>query len=158
VRASVDLTNQRASFKGDVQVFPFDSVGNQLSAVNVEPTTVNVLITIGAVSTERTSAVQLVVKGRLPSGYQLSPVVFSPLTVTLSGSQDLINVPDLSRVLTAPVDITGLTGSKSFTVGIITPSGVTASPNSITVTISTTLIPTPPPTPTPRPTPTPTPG
>jgi YbbR domain-containing protein len=150
----IDLSNQRADFDGTVAVYPYDSAGRLLSDVNVSPSTVSVEITVNGVDTSRTSSVVLgPITGAAGSQVFVS---YSPMTVTLMGSQDLINDPSLATVTTNAIDVSGLTGSGTYRVSIEAPTGITVSPTSVTVTITVTPIPTPTPSATPAPTPTPT--
>ena len=148
-RAQVDLSNQKANFEADVTVFLYDSNGNRVEDVNATPPTVRVVITIVAVSTQRVSAVVPPIRGSVAPGYQLTSVQVSPNTVTLSGPQDILN--PLDTVSTDAINISGLTGDRTFVVLVHTPSGVSAAPNAVTVHVSVSplAVTTPPPTPTP---------
>jgi YbbR domain-containing protein len=68
----------------------------------------------------------------------------------LNGPQDLLNL--LDSVPTQTIPLVGVTGTMSFTVKVLPPAGVTATPATVTVTITVIAIPQPSPTPTPTPT------
>jgi YbbR domain-containing protein len=71
----------------------------------------------------------------------------------LNGPQDLLNL--LDSVPTQTIPLVGVSGTASFTVEVLPPAGVTASPATVTVTITVIAIPQPSPTPTPNPSPSP---
>ena len=152
----IDLSNQRANFDGTVALYPYDSAGQPLSDVNVSPSTVSVEITVNALDTSRTSSVVL---GPIigAGGSQVTVDSYSPMTVTLTGSQDLLNEASLATVTTGAIDVAGLTGSGTYHPDIVVPTGISVSPTSVTVTVTVTPLPTPTPTPTPAATPTPSP-
>ncbi|MGA2283182.1 MAG: YbbR-like domain-containing protein [Candidatus Dormibacteria bacterium] len=152
----IDLSNQRADFAGTVALYPYSSAGQQLSDVNVSPSTVNVEITVNGLDTSRTSSVVL---GPIigAGGSQVTVESYSPMTVTLKGSQDLLNEASLATVTTGAIDVAGLTGSGTYHPDIVVPTGISVSPTSVTVTVTVTPLPTPTPSPTPAATPTPSP-
>ena len=119
--------------------------------------TVLVTIEVAASLTSRASAVLPKVSGSVASGHYLAGLSVSPATVVLNGPQDLLNT--LDSVPTQTISAGGITGTLSFTVDVMPPAGVTATPGRVTVTISvgTFAQPTPSPTPPPSPTPTPSP-
>ncbi|HAW10744.1 MAG: CdaR family protein [Candidatus Dormibacteria bacterium] len=152
----IDLSNQRANFDGTVALYPYDGAGRLLSDVNVTPATVNVAITVVGVDTTRTASVVLGPVIGAPAGDQVTMDGYTPVTVTLTGSQDLINGANLATVTTGSIDIAGQTGTVTYHVTIQAPTGITVSPDTVAVTITVTPLPTPTPAPTPAPTPTPT--
>ena len=146
VRATVNLADQRANFSASVNLIPYDSYGRQITDVNISPSSADVEITVDAVSSERSSAVTLgTVRGQPASGYEIGSISISPMVVVVSGSQAILNDPSLDSVTTASIDVTGLSVSRTYTVGVILPDGVTASPTTVVVTviIIATPIPTP---------------
>ena len=149
----IDLSNQRANFEGTVALYPYDGAGRLLSDVNVTPATVNVAITVVGVDTTRTASVVLGAVIGSPAGDQVTVDGYTPVTVTLTGSQDLINGTNLASVTTGSIDIAGQTGTVTYHVTIQAPTGITVSPSSVAVTITVTPLPTPTPAPTPTPTP-----
>jgi YbbR domain-containing protein len=144
----IDLSNQRANFDATVFVYPYSSQGRRLSDVNLNPASVNVAITVVGVDTSRSSSVVLGALTGAADGTQVFVDTYSPMTVTLKGSQDIINGASLATVTTGGIDVAGQTGTVSYTVPIETPTGITATPSTITVTITVTFLPTPTPAPT----------
>ena len=139
----IDLSNQRANFDATVAVYPYSSQGRLLSDVNLDPATVNVAITVVGLDTSRTSSVVLGALTGAAGGTQVTVETYSPLTVTLTGSQDLINGASLATVTTGGIDVAGQTGTVTYKVPIETPTGITATPSTVTVTITVTVLPTP---------------
>jgi hypothetical protein len=145
----IDLSNQRADFGGTgILLYPYSAQGRYLKDVNLSPATVNVAITVVGVDTTRTSSVVL---GDITGAADYTHVTvdtYSPMTVTLTGSQDLMNAASLATVTTGGIDVAGQTGTVTYKVPIETPTGITASPSTVTVTITVSLLPTPTPVPT----------
>jgi len=152
----LNMANQKTNLQGDYKVFRFDSFGRKLGDLGVTPAEVRVSVTVSSVTTSRASAVVPRVTGSLLSGHYLLGISASPLTVVLSGPQELLN--GLDSVSTAAIFLTGLsTGEHVFQVKLAPPAGVTASPDTVTVTIIVGALATPTPAPTATPTATPTP-
>jgi YbbR domain-containing protein len=128
-------------------VFIYDAHGSKLGDVGVTPPQVRIEISIAAAQTSRASAVVPSVTGRVAAGHQLAGISVDPLTVVLSGPQDLLNA--LDSISTQSISLNGVFGNITVTVSLTPPPGVTASPSSVTVTILVTTLPTPTPTPTP---------
>lgn len=156
---TVDLATQKTNFQADEKVTLVDPTGQLLGNFGITiPTlpghaqnTVQVNISIVPSLTSRASAVLPRVSGIVAPGHQVSASTQSPLTVVLTGPQDLLNT--LDSIPTETISVNGLTSSRTFVVNIVTPAGVTATPSTVRVTITviavSTATPTPPPTPTP---------
>ena len=121
--------------------------------MNLNPATVNVAVTVVGLDTTRTSSVVLGAITGTASGAFISAITYSPMTVTLTGSQDIINGASLATVTTGGIDVAGQTGTVTYKVPIETPTGISASTATATVTITLSLIPTPTPVATPTPVP-----
>jgi YbbR domain-containing protein len=148
VRATVNLSDQRANYSASVNLIPYDSQGHQITDVNVSPSSADIEITVNSVTTERTTAVTLgTIRGQPASGYEIASISISPLVVTLTGSQVTLNDPALDDVVTDAIDVTGLTSTRTFNVGIVVPGGVTADPTTVLVTVTIVALPLPSPTP-----------
>jgi YbbR domain-containing protein len=151
----LNLSNQKTNLQGDYKVFLFDRFGRKVGNLGVQPDTVNVTVTVSSVNTSRASAVLPKVSGSVAFGHELTGISVSPLTVVLSGPQELLNA--LDSIPTQTLSIAGLTGDRTFQVKLSPPAGVTTTPDTVTVTVSVATLPTPTATPAPSPTPTPTP-
>lgn len=159
-RVAVDLSNQKTNFQADEKVGLYDTTGQRLGNFGVTAAghpqgTVQVSITVTAVITSRASAVLPKVSGTVAPGHQLASVTVSSPTVVLSGPQDLLNT--LDSVPTETISLSGLSGTLTFTVRILPPSGVTAAPGTATVTLTVIALPPASSAPTPSPSPSPSP-
>lgn len=163
-KVTVNLATQKTNFQADETVVPVDSAtGQRVGSVGItvagqRQTSVLVTIEVAAVLTSRASAVLPKVSGSVGPSHFLEAETVSPATVVLNGPQDLLNT--LDSVATETISLNGITGTLSFTVNLVPPAGVTASPGRVTVTITVGSIAqsSPSPTPTAAPTPTPTPS
>ncbi len=94
-------------------------------------------------------------EGTASPGHYLTGIVVTPLTIEITGRQDLLN--SIDSISTSPIVLNGAFGTFTETVTLVLPAGVTTSTSKVTVTIEMGSIPAPP-TPTPTPTPSPTPS
>lgn len=155
-RVNVDLSAAKANFKAELPVYLYAANGTQLKDLEIanQITLVTVNITLSSNVTSRVVAVIPQLVGRLPGGFVLSAVRYTPLTITLSGPQDLLNAID--SVTTSPISLTGVTNTVTLSVGIeVGTQGVTPSSNVVSVTLVVNAVPTPSPNPTPSPSPSP---
>jgi YbbR domain-containing protein len=152
-RVTVDLSTQKANFQADLRVLAYSAKGVRLNDVGIDHTNVSVSIAITADVTQRLVAIIPRTEGTTSAGHYLAGITVSPLTIEVTGPQDLLN--GLDSVTTSPVFLNGLFGTDTQSVTLVLPPGVTASTSKVTVTIEIGSVPTPPPTPTPSPTPSP---
>lgn len=159
-RVTVNLGAQKTNFQADEKPVLVDATGKPLGNFGMtipgNPLGGDVLVTVEvrAIVTSRSSAV-LPKVGTAPSGHYLAAESVSPNSAVLTGPQDLLNT--LDSIPTEVISLNGINGTLSFTVHIVTPAGVTATPSTVTVTVTVNAIPQPSLTPTATPTPTPTP-
>ena len=151
-RASLNLSNEKTNVDSDVTVEVFAASGQRITDVAVTPATVRVSLTIGTTVTSRASAVVPVTTGSVAAGYQLVGISVSPPEVALTGPRDILNA--LDSVGTAPINLGGMTGDTTVTVGVVAKPGVTTAPNSVVVKLH--VVPIAGGTPTPAPSPSPT--
>jgi YbbR domain-containing protein len=154
-RVQVNLSNQKANYQQQVPVLLYAGTsGPRVNNIGVTPTDVSVSISITADVTTRSIAVVARTNGNPSQGHYLLGIVVTPLTVMVTGPQDLLN--SLDSLSTVGIPLAGITGNYTQTVAIIAPPGVTLSVNRVSVEIEMGTVPAPPPTPTPSPSPTPT--
>ena len=151
-RITVDLNTQKANFQADLRVLAYDAKGVRLNDVGINHTNVSVSIAISADVTQRLVAIIPRTEGTASAGHYLAGITVSPLTIEVTGPQDLLN--GLDSVSTSPVFLNGIFGTNTQSVSLILPPGVTAAAGKVNVTIVIAAIPTPP---TPSPTPSPSP-
>jgi YbbR domain-containing protein len=154
-RVTVDLSAQKANFQADLAVLAYDAKGVRLNDVGIDRTTVSVSIAITGDVTRRVVAVLPKTEGSPSPGHYLAGIVVSPLTIEITGRQDLLN--GIDSIPTSPILLSGTFGNFTATVSLVLPAGVTTTTTKVTVTIEVGSIPTPPPSPTPTPSPTPVP-
>jgi YbbR domain-containing protein len=155
-RVTVDLSTQKANFQADLRVLAYNAKGVRLNDVGIDHTNVSVSIAISADVTKRIVAVIPHTEGTASPGRYLAGITYSPLTVEITGPQDLLN--GIDSVSTTPIFLNGIFGTFTQSLSLVLPPGVTASVSKVSVTIVVASIPTPPtPTPTPSPTPSPSP-
>ncbi len=132
------------------------NTGNLAQQITFQPTVVSVHAVITSTTTHTTLAVVATVTGQVASGYALTGIQTTPLTVDASGASSAL--AGLAALDTQPVDVSGLSKDTTIQVPLVTPSGVSTSTTVVTVVV--TISPLPPatasPTPTPNPSPTPT--
>jgi YbbR domain-containing protein len=147
-QVGVDLSSDKTNVVADLPVMFMDATGHQLTNVSATNPIVRVQITLATTATSRSSAVLPKTTGSVATGYELTGVTVTPATVTLAGSQSLLD--SLDSVATQPVSLSGLTASETVTLTLAPPAGVTANPTVVSVTLQVSRIS---PSPTPSPTP-----
>ena len=114
---------------------PVDASGLAIDGLQVEPGVVVVTVPVLPVATTRTVPILWSIKGVVATGYWISRVSTDPVAVTVSGDQGVI--ASLDRIDTAPVDVTGLSTSKSIAALIVLPDGVNLlKPVDVSVTVT----------------------
>jgi YbbR domain-containing protein len=152
----LDLANKKTNIEGQYNVILYDRFRRKVGDLGVQPAQVTIKVTVSSVTTSRASAVVPKVSGTVLAGHQLVSLSVSPPTVVLTGPQELLN--GLDSIPTQAISITGLFGDHTFQVKITPPPGVTAQPDTVTVTLSIIALPAATPTPTASPTASPTPS
>ncbi|MGO8687906.1 MAG: YbbR-like domain-containing protein [Candidatus Dormibacteria bacterium] len=140
----INLSNQLANFDLTVDLYPYDRSGRAVSDVNVDPGSANVAITVVGLDASRTSSVLIGPLSGVAAGYQAIVDGYTPMTVTLTGAQGLINEPALAAVSTGGVDVAGQSGTVTYHLTIQVPAGISVSPSAtVAVTITVSALPTP---------------
>jgi YbbR domain-containing protein len=118
----------------DVPLIPVDQLGNRLTPVQVEPSSVHVTIPVFTNSTKKSLAVNPVVTGTPPTGYAIDSITVTPITVTVEGNAD--QLATLARADTKAIPIGSATGTIDLDVDLDLPTGVLPiGPKSVHVTI-----------------------
>jgi len=144
IRTSLGLPDRQVTLTNT------DGLGSELT---VTPAEVSVAVVVSSETAERLLSVVPTFSGSgLPaSGYQVTDIVYSPVTVTATGPASVLT--SLTAISTQPIDLAGATSSETKTVQLVTPAGTTLSSGYVTVVVTIVPIPTATPTPTPTPTP-----
>lgn len=119
------------------QATAVDQAGAPVDAVTSEPAAVQVAVPLLATSTTRTLPVLWTLRGTVASGYWVSRVSVEPAAVTVRGEPAALGA--LERIEAEPVDVAGLTASRTARAALALPAGVTVlRPTDATVTVTVT--------------------
>ncbi|MGI5820235.1 MAG: YbbR-like domain-containing protein [Armatimonadota bacterium] len=131
VVVDVSGINQSAPFS--VQVEARDNRNVAVSDVTFEPRTVTVTVTVRELNVKYVPVRPVL--GNPPAGYSVTAVRTEPQIVTVTSEDDLSEV---RSVPTLPVDISGLRGSKDYSVSLNVPPGLRVEgPASVQVIVTT---------------------
>lgn len=101
---------------------PVDAAGNVVESVQSEPPTVQVNVPVLSTTSTRTVPVLWSIKGDVAPGFWISRITTDPIAVQLQGLPDKLAA--IERIDTAAIDVSGLTGNRSFRVPLLLPDGV----------------------------------
>ena len=119
----------------DVPLIPVDQLGNRVSPVRVEPSTVHVTIAVFSNAQKKTLAVNPAVTGTPPNGYEVDTITVTPTTVVVEGNPD--QLATMTRADTASIPIGGATSQIDTDVELALPAGVLPiGPTTVHVTIT----------------------
>jgi YbbR domain-containing protein len=121
VFATVRFGDVTTDLTQSAPAIPVDANGIAVDGLQVEPGVVVVSVPLLPTATTRTVPVLWSIHGTVASGYWVSQVTTDPVVVTLSGDQAAL--AKVERVETAPIDVTGLNGAKTFNVPLVLPDG-----------------------------------
>ena len=123
VFATVRFGDVGTDLSASAPAIPVDANGIAVDGLQVEPGAVVVNVPLLPTATTKTVPVLWTIRGAVAPGYWISLVTTDPIAVTVSGEQDAI--AQMVRVETAALDVTGLSATKTFTVPLLLPDGVT---------------------------------
>jgi YbbR domain-containing protein len=140
VAAQVDVALDPQGFDVDreIEARPVDANGDQVTGVDVEPTTVHVQIPLFTDKESRSLPVNPVITGTPAPGFRIAAVTVTPATVTVSGDAEQLTA--LAVVDTAPVSVAGATSNVEQAVDLAPPRGIEVT-GSGTVTVKTVVEP-----------------
>ena len=118
VKALIDVTNVDKNFTQESTIVAYDQKGNRL-AVDIIPATVKVTVNVS--SPNKSVPVVVVPTGEIPGGLAIDSIALDHTSVTLYGSETILNALNEIQV---PINATTLTGNKSLVAEITLPSGV----------------------------------
>jgi YbbR domain-containing protein len=132
--ATLDLSARTENTQQAVRLEPRDSRGFLVEGVALEPSVVNVSVTVEQVEFSRALVISPEVVGQPASGYNVVSVSSEPAVATVFGPQSFVG--DAATIRTQPVDISGAEGDVVRTVSLDLPGGVSVSGGtSVTVTV-----------------------
>jgi YbbR domain-containing protein len=114
---------------------PVDAAGVPVDGLKVEPGIVTVKVPVLPIATTRTVPVVFTLRGAAAPGYWVVGVALDPFAVTVRGDEQLLKA--LDRIETLPIDIGNLSATRSFSVALSVPTGVTLlRPTDVAVTVT----------------------
>lgn len=126
VVGSLDVEGVRADLDRQVTLQALDAAGQVVSSVTLDPSVLQVFISVQQQGGYRDVVVKAVIQGQVQSGYRLTGISVYPLTVTLF-SADPASFSSLpGYVATAPLDISGARSDVSGSLPLVLPAGVNA--------------------------------
>ncbi len=128
----VDAAGATADIRAVVAVELLDRQGNVLKeGIELSPGVVEVLLPVEKLPSKLLEVAPRLV-GEVAEGYQVAEVLVDPPAVQVYGQQEVLE--SLSRLDTAPLDISGATGDRSQEVRLLVPEGVQPSRERVRVT------------------------
>ena len=121
VYATVRFGDAATDLVSSVQPVAVDAAGSPIDGLTTDPAIVQVSVPVLPTATTRTVPVVWNIRGAVAAGYQITRITIDPPAVTVRGEPAAIGSVD--HVDTGPADVSGLTGDKSFNVGLILPEG-----------------------------------
>lgn len=132
VVARVDVDGRTGDVAADVPLVAVDAGGDPVMDVSVEPATAHVTVPIVAWGSESVP-VEPVLAGQPAAGYRIGPMTSDPASVRIEGPRAIL--AGIQRVFTDPLDVSGASGDVKGKVRIHVPTGVTATPLDVNVTV-----------------------
>lgn len=114
---------------------PVDAAGVPIDGLTVEPGVVTVKVPVLPTATTRTVPVVFTLRGVVAPGYWVVGAAMDPFAVTVRGEEEVLKT--LDRIETQPIDVGDLSATRTLTVGLAVPAGVTLlRPTDIAVTVT----------------------
>jgi YbbR domain-containing protein len=114
---------------------PVDAAGVPVDGLEVEPGVVTVKVPVLPTATTRTVPVVFTLRGVVAPGYWVVGAAMDPFAVTVRGEEEVLKT--LDRIETRPIDVGDLSATRTLSVGLAVPEGVTLlRPTDITVTVT----------------------
>lgn len=114
---------------------PVDAAGVAIDGLTVEPGVVTVKVPVLPIATTRTVPVVFTLRGVVAPGYWVVGVAMDPFAVTVRGEENVLST--LDRIETLPIDVGDLSTTKTLSVVLAVPTGVTLlRPTDVTVTVT----------------------
>ncbi len=124
VLARVTIDPSGIDFNRLVDLIAVDSGGNQLSPVDISPTSVRVRVPVFTDRRTRTVPVSAVVIGTPAAGFEVASVSVAPITVQVEG--DANDLAGLELADTQPISVSGISADLTQRISLNLRSGVQA--------------------------------
>jgi YbbR domain-containing protein len=119
----------------DIPAIPVDAAGVPIDGLQVEPGVITVKVPVLPIATTRTVPVVFTLRGVVAPGYWVVGAAMDPFAVTVRGEEEVLKT--LDRIETLPIDVGDLSATRTLTVRLAVPTGVTLlRPTDITVTVT----------------------
>lgn len=122
VYATLRFGDTPIDISASADVVPVDASGTAVDGVQVDPPAVQVSVPVLSTTSTRTVPVLWSLRGNVATGYWISRVTTDPIAVQVQGTPERIGSVEV--ISTATIDVTALTGNKSFRVPLVLPEGV----------------------------------
>ena len=122
VRADVQIQPNGIDVDQEVKLVPVDSLGNEMSPVDVTPATARIVIPVFSDRQTRTLPVNVILTGTPAAGFEIASITFQPLAVAVAGDAD--QLAQLVQVDTEPVSLTGVSSDLTTSVRLALPTGI----------------------------------
>lgn len=119
----------------DTPAIPVDAAGVPIDGLEVRPGVVRVKVPVLPTATTRTVPVVFTLRGVVAPGYWVVGAAMDPFAVTVRGEEQVLAT--LDRIETLPIDVGDLSATKTLSVALAVPPGVTLlRPTDISVTVT----------------------
>ncbi|MGH2490099.1 MAG: CdaR family protein [Candidatus Limnocylindria bacterium] len=119
----------------DIPAIPVDAAGVPVDGLQVEPGVITVKVPVLPIATTRTVPVVFTLRGVVAPGYWVVGAAMDPFAVTVRGDEKVLST--LDRIETLSIDVGDLNATRTSTVGLSVPEGVTLlKPTDVTVTVT----------------------
>ncbi len=124
VVAEVDIENVSEDIQRTAEIKAYDSEGNTIEAVTINPSSVQVNIPVIQRGGYRSVVVKIVTSGQIASGHRLTNIYALPPTVTIFSSDPTLvdNIPGF--VETTPINLNGASEDMEIRVTLNLPEGI----------------------------------
>jgi YbbR domain-containing protein len=122
--ARVTIDPSGIDFDRMVDLVAVDSAGNQLTPVDIEPTSVRVRVPVFTDRRTKTVPIASVVVGTPAAGFEVASVSVNPITVQVEG--DANDLASLQQADTQPVSVSGASSDVIQRIALDLPGGVQA--------------------------------
>ena len=137
VYAEVNIVDIAETIQRTVDLVAYDSEGLPIDDVNLNPSTVEVLIPVTQRGGYRTVVVRIVTSGQIAPGYRLTNIFSQPPTVTIFSSDPTLVEGIPGFIETTPINLNGADENLEIRVALNLPEGINVvGSQNVTVQIS----------------------
>ena len=135
VLATVTFGDAQTDIETSTPAIPVDAAAVTIDGLQVEPAVVVVKVPVLPTATTRTVPVVFALRGVVAPGYWVVGVAMDPFAVTVRGDEQVLST--LDRIETFPIEIGDLSATRTLSVKLSLPTGVTLlKPTDVSVTVT----------------------